>query len=789
MSRTLSRSELCDLYLEQLPFAPYPVQEDALLAWFSTDSGVLLCAPTGMGKTVIAEAAMFEALHTGRRAYYTTPLIALTEQKFAEMQANAVRWGFRAEDVGLVTGNRRVNPDATVLVVVAEILLNRLLHSEAFRFDDVSAVVMDEFHSFSDPERGVVWELTLALLPKHVRLLLLSATVGNAFAFLQWLKQAHGRSLELIESNQRRVPLTFQWIGDKLVNELVEEMAQGPPEARLTPALLFCFNREECWTVAEQLKGRSLVQEPQRSQLLEQLKQYDFSHGAGSKLKQLLQRGVGVHHAGMLPKYRRVVEELYLQKLLQVCVCTETLAAGINLPARSVVLTTLMKGPFGRKRLIDSSTAHQIFGRAGRPQFDTRGYVLCLAHEDDVRILRWKQKYEAIPEDTKDPVLLKQKKLLKRKKPRRRENEQYWNEAQFEKLRRSPPQKLASRGPLPWRLLAYWLSLSPEVEDLLHFVRHRLMDAGKIQQGIKALSRMLRTLHEAGYVELAPPPPQRKAKKDQAAEAPQAEKPVRPTGNTLGSLLQGLGQPQPEPEKPQPKKAESAAPELYMPRLARPTEKLQRLLVFRGVNPLYGDFLIQQLGIADRDERIQAMESVLEVPGSLMRKVRVPSYRELPPGPLATTRLDPELVRRGLMAAETPLVGDEDEEEDDGIDYPPLAEKLRLYFESEYGYVDQLRVRPVWIAGELLDMGDNFDKYVKAHDLVKQEGIVFRHLLRLILLCHEFAQLTPPDTTPEEWTGEMETLAARLTESCRRVDPQSTDKMIEEMQARDRMEP
>src|SRR5882762_9106688 len=222
-----SRDQLASLYLDQLPFSPYPVQEEALLTYFTAEQGLLVCAPTGMGKTLIAEAALFEALHTGTRAYYTTPLIALTEQKFREMQIAAIRWGFRADDVGLVTGNRRVNPDARIIVVVAEILLNRLLHQAAFDFSKVSAVVMDEFHSFADPERGIVWELSLAMLPKHIRLLLLSATVGNSLEFLQWLDRCHQRKLELVEGKERKVPLTYVWVPDQFLTEQVVLMAKG----------------------------------------------------------------------------------------------------------------------------------------------------------------------------------------------------------------------------------------------------------------------------------------------------------------------------------------------------------------------------------------------------------------------------------------------------------------------------------------------------------------------------------------------------------------------------------
>jgi superfamily II DNA/RNA helicase len=745
-----TRDELAERYLDQLPYPPYPVQEEALLTWFTTDQGVLVCAPTGTGKTLIAQAALFEALHTGSVAYYTTPLIALTEQKFREMQNNAVRWGFRPEDVGLVTGNRKVNPNARVLVVVAEILLNRLLHPEGFDFQQVSAVVMDEFHSFADPERGIVWELTLAMLPQHVRLLLLSATVGNSLEFLNWLERSHGRKLLLVEGKERKVPLTYLWVPDQFLNEQVVRMCKGDERERLTPALVFCFNRDECWSIAEQLKGLPLLSAEQKAVLHPEVNKLDWTQGVGPKLKQMLHRGVGVHHAGMLPMYRRVVEELFVRKLLATVICTETLAAGINLPARSVVLTSLVKGPPGKQRLVEASSAHQIFGRAGRPQFDTRGYVVALAHEDDVKILRWKEQYDAIPETTKDPNLLKAKKALKRKKPTRSDTRQYWSESQFKQLQAAPPGKLYSKGPLPWRLLAYLLKVSPEVRRVRAVIHKRLMDEPRIKAGEAALQRMLLTLGRAGYVTLHPEPP------------------------------------------PPPKEGEPAPATPYVTELATPTPALDQLLVFRSIHPLYAGFLLQHLGIADRTERLQALESVLEMPRPLLRHVRVPSPDQVPPGPLATHRLDEDLIRRGLMVARPEPQPGEDEEdtwyEEEEERPPALAEKLRLLFDELYPEVDDVSTQAVWCAAELLRFEGNFNKYVQSRDLVKQEGIVFRHLLRLILLIAEFMQVCPKEATPEEWQADLRDVSERLTAACRAVDPTSTDEMIELAHAADVVE-
>ena len=201
-------------------------------------------------------------------------------------------------------------------MVVAEILLNRLLNEEAFDFSDVSSVVMDEFHSFNDKERGIVWELTLGLLPAHVRTMLLSATVGNAMEFTSWLTRAHNRRLQLVVGTERKVPLQYEWIGDELLADFAEKISSGDEESRRTPALLFCFSRSQCWTTAEMLKGKSLIDKARQAELADYLNDADMSRGAGPKLKQILMRGVGVHHAGVLPRYRQMVEELFQRKLL-----------------------------------------------------------------------------------------------------------------------------------------------------------------------------------------------------------------------------------------------------------------------------------------------------------------------------------------------------------------------------------------------------------------------------------------------------------------------------------------
>ncbi len=718
----MDRSDFCDQFLDLIEFDLYPFQEEALLAWFDCDGGLLITAPTGMGKTLIAEAAIFEALASGKRLYYTTPLIALTDQKFREFQDRAEAWGFSRDDIGLVTGNRRVNPNACVRIVVAEILLNHLLAGDE-SFEDVGGVVMDEFHYFNDYDRGIVWELSLALLPKNVRLMLLSATVGNAPEFTQWLFKQHGRQVRLISTQERRVPLEYNWIDDKLLAEQLPQMITNEDATHRAPALVFCFDRDGCWEIAERLKGLRLIDTATRTKIEECIEKDFFSEGIGPKLRQMLICGVGVHHAGILPKYKQLVEELFIKKLIHFVICTETLAAGINLPARSVVLCTLLKGPRRDKKVIPPSSAHQMFGRAGRPQFDTSGYVYALAHEDDVKINKWHRKYEKIDSNSKDPGIMRARKDLERKRPTRRKTEQYWTEGHLKTLIGAGPAKLSSRRMIPYQFLVYLLSRKGSIDDVLAFLDTRFAEPKRIEKFQDQLDFMIDNLAAFGFL----------------------------TKNGEGGRI-------------------------------TLSDKISDLLAFRSIDPLYGSFLTEQLAQATLEEKIQALESALPLPPAIQRRISLP---DLEPGPLERDVLVPTLISMGVITArvkretseEKPpqKAGDREYPDEwyDEYEHEPenLAEMLKALFDQKLAAPEEVHVVPKWVAGGLFAYDGQFYKFCKETNLAKNEGLILRHLLRLVILAGEFQEQSGDDP-------DYELIREQATQICQTVDPRYTDHFL-----------
>ncbi|MCB9857888.1 MAG: DEAD/DEAH box helicase [Phycisphaerales bacterium] len=726
----MTRDEICEKFLDSLEFDLYAYQEEALLAWFEEEGGVLVCAPTGMGKTLLAEAAVFEALCTRQRLYYTTPLIALTDQKFRELQDKAEAWGFSRDDVGLITGNRRENSDAIVRVVVAEILLNHLLSPdpELSGMDGVHAVVMDEFHSFNDRTRGIVWELSLTLLPKHVRVLLLSATVGNPNEFATWLHASHGRKLRVILSNERRVPLTYQWVEDKLMTDLLTDMTTSDDATNRSPALVFCFNRDECWDVAEKLKGQTLISADTKASIEAFLdeRREDLIEGVGPKLRQMLVRGVAVHHAGLLPKHKDIVESLFQRKWIPFVICTETLAAGINLPARSVVLGTLIKGKQGDKKLIPSATAHQIFGRAGRPQFDKEGFVFAIAHEDDVKINKWRTKYEQLDLQSKHPSMLQKRKDLERKKPSRRKTQQYWSEGQLRQLVEAGPAKLYSRSMISYQVLIYLLTKFGSLADARAFVEKRFNDADRIASYQEQLGFMLENLAGLGYLSIA-------------------EDGLHVTLN----------------------------------------DSIHKLLNFRSIDPLFGAYLAEQLVQSNDLEKQVVLEALLETPPGIWRHMHL-RPGDLEPGPLQTNVMEPLMIHMGIKLAGSPANESEEEKDEyddprddpwwDGetVERPPtLPDMLRIAFEAQLKAPEPIYIQAKHVTPDLFDDCD-FYRFVRSRNLIKQEGLLLRLLLRLVTLSEEFATLTEDPA--------YRAIGEKATQCCMAVDPSYTDHFLADLQ-------
>ena len=351
---------------------PYPVQEQAISAIFAGKS-VMVTVPTGTGKTLMAKAALFRAFHRRENAVYTTPLRALTEEKFRELGED-----FGEGNVGFATGDYKVNREAPIQVEVAEILWNKIVADKAVAPADV--VVMDEGHYFNDPERGYVWEQSIIGLDPRVQLVILSATVGHPEKFCHWAELTRRVPLELVESRERKVPLVHEFR-----EEMIIDTVKGLAHSGDIPAIIFVFGREQCFELARLLKScRRFTTDEEKAQIEKLCDEALLPSGAAKELRPLLAHGIGIHHAGILPRYKQLVEQLALERLIKFVVSTETIAAGINLPARTVVFPSLRKFIKKEPRIITAAEFHQMAGRAGRPQFDDRGLVITLAPEEIV---------------------------------------------------------------------------------------------------------------------------------------------------------------------------------------------------------------------------------------------------------------------------------------------------------------------------------------------------------------------------------------------------------------------
>ncbi|WP_181722138.1 DEAD/DEAH box helicase, partial [Nocardia gipuzkoensis] len=329
----------------------YPAQDEALLE-LASGSNVILATPTGSGKSLVAVGAHLFALSQGLRTYYTAPIKALVSEKFF-----ALCEVFGAERVGMVTGDAAVNPEAPIICATAEILANLALREGADA--DVGQVVMDEFHFYADPDRGWAWQVPLLELSR-AQFLLMSATLGEVDFFARDLKRRTGRSTAVVAGTERPVPLTFSYARTP-ITETLEELVT----THQAPVYVVHFTQAAALERAQALTSVNFASRAEKDAIAEALGGFRFAAGFGKTLSRLIRHGIGVHHAGMLPKYRRLVERLAQDGLLKVVCGTDTLGVGINVPIRTVLLTGLTKFDGVRTRRLKAREFHQIAGRAG----------------------------------------------------------------------------------------------------------------------------------------------------------------------------------------------------------------------------------------------------------------------------------------------------------------------------------------------------------------------------------------------------------------------------------------
>lgn len=396
---------------------PWPHQEEAIMDLLAGDH-VILNTPTGSGKSLVALGMHFAALCTGRRSYYTAPIKALVSEKFFDLVEV-----FGRENVGMITGDTHINADAPIICCTAEILANQALREG--RHADVGCVAMDEFHYYGDPERGWAWQVPLLTLP-DTQFLLMSATLGNVDAIADKLEDMTDTDVDIIADAPRPVPLTYEYTLDPL--EKTVELAFGKGE---TPIYVVHFSQDAALETANALASTGVSSKEQRAAIAEAIKGTKFTTAFGKILQRLLRTGIGIHHAGMLPRYRRLVEQLAQQGLLPVICGTDTLGVGINVPIHSVVLTALTKFDGTKMRKLRAREFHQIAGRAGRMGFDTEGLVIAEAPEFEIKNAK------ALAKAGNDP-----KKLKKVKRKKAPEGFVTWNENTFDKLIDAAPETL-----------------------------------------------------------------------------------------------------------------------------------------------------------------------------------------------------------------------------------------------------------------------------------------------------------------------------------------------------------
>ncbi|WP_115727632.1 DEAD/DEAH box helicase [Actinomyces culturomici] len=666
----------------------YPHQEESLLAILS-GSHVIAATPTGSGKSMIALAAHFVSMAHGGRSYYTAPLKALVSEKFFDLVAL-----FGAQNVGMITGDVSLNAKAPIICCTAEILANQALR-DGPRLD-ADMVVMDEFHFYGDPQRGWAWQVPLLELttPQFVAM---SATLGDTSRFERAWKERTGREVALVDDAERPVPLEFEYVVDRLEDTVERLLAEGR-----WPVYIVHFAQKDAVTTARSFDKSKLVDDEKRKRIAAELSTVSFGRGFGQTLKGLLAQGIGVHHAGMLPRYRRLVERLTQQGLLPIVCGTDTLGVGINVPIRTVLLTSLVKFDGERMRHLSAREFHQIAGRAGRAGFDTVGFVRVLAPEHEVEAARERARLTAAEEAARDARELKRakkKQAKKRKGPA--EGTISWTKGTFERLAGESPEQLRSRFALTHSMVLNVLAGAEAAgrdpgEHLLLLARTNDDLPQEANPHLRRLGEIYTSMRIAGVVEHA---------------------------SSATAAADGR------------------------PRLRAATDLPDEFALNQPLSP----FALAAMDLLDPDspsfalDVVSVVESVLEDPRPLLFAQRS--------------------AAKGEAVAAMKAEGMEYEERIEALEevtWPrPLAELLESAFTTYVKanpWVGDLEISPKSVVREMVENAMTFTELVSRYDIGRSEGVVLRYLTDAYRAMRQVipdSAMTPEVESIIEWLGAL----------------------------------
>jgi superfamily II RNA helicase len=436
-------------YTESKQLKLYPAQDSAILELFE-EKNVILNTPTGSGKSLVAAAVQFKALAQGKRSVYTCPIKALVNEKWMTLCRE-----FGPDNVGLSTGDATVNHGAPILCCTAEILANIALREGPKA--DFQEVIMDEFHYYADRERGVAWQVPLLTL-SQARFLLMSATLGDTMFFEEELTKRNGRPTVTVQSTDRPVPLEYAYSEITLAQTLERLVSESK-----SPVYVVHFTQLEAAQSAQDFTSINVCTREEKNAIGSALEGFKFTSPYGPDIRKWLKHGIGLHHAGLLPKYRVLMEQLTQKGLLKVICGTDTLGAGINMPIRTVLFSRLCKFDGQKTAILSARDFHQISGRAGRKGFDDRGRVVVQAPEHMIENIKLEEKA------AKDG-----KKSTKRKPPEK--NFVNWDKQTFLRLIHGAPERLTSRFQVSHGMLLNVLSRKGD--------------------GCRAMQRIIRDCHE-----------------------------------------------------------------------------------------------------------------------------------------------------------------------------------------------------------------------------------------------------------------------------------------------------